>query len=126
MTTLRFGSPTSVASEARVPGDKSISHRALLLSACAQGTTTIEGLNRGEDANATIGALRALGIRVDDDPEIVRVMGGEFANDAGAIDCGNSGTTMRLLMGALAALAEGESVVREAFEIGRASCRERV
>jgi 3-phosphoshikimate 1-carboxyvinyltransferase len=102
MMTLRFGPPTSIASEARVPGDKSISHRALLLSACARGATSIEGLNRGEDANATIGALRALGIEVDDDTEIVRVVGGEFASHAGVIDCGNSGTTMRLLMGALA------------------------
>jgi 3-phosphoshikimate 1-carboxyvinyltransferase len=102
MTTLRLGPPTSIASEARVPGDKSISHRALLLSACAHGATSIEGLNRGEDANATIGALRALGVEVRDDGAMVRVVGGEFAADAGAIDCGNSGTTMRLLMGALA------------------------
>jgi 3-phosphoshikimate 1-carboxyvinyltransferase len=102
MTTLRLGPPTSIASEARVPGDKSISHRALLLSACAHGATAIEGLNRGEDAKATIGALRAVGIEVDDDVAAVRVTGGEFARDAGAIDCGNSGTTMRLLMGALA------------------------
>ena len=102
MTTLRFGPPTSIASEARVPGDKSISHRALLLSACARGATRIEGLNRGEDANATIGALRALGVAVDDGGAIVRVVGSDFAADGGAIDCGNSGTTMRLLMGALA------------------------
>jgi 3-phosphoshikimate 1-carboxyvinyltransferase len=102
MTTLRLGPPTSIASEARVPGDKSISHRALLLSACARGATSIEGLNRGGDANATIGALRALGVEVDDGGTIVRVVGNEFAVDGGAIDCGNSGTTMRLLMGALA------------------------
>jgi 3-phosphoshikimate 1-carboxyvinyltransferase len=102
MTTLRFGPPAKVAPEARVPGDKSISHRALLLSACARGATIIEGINRGEDANATIGALRALGIQVVADAAKVRVVGGEFAADAGSIDCGNSGTTMRLLMGALA------------------------
>jgi 3-phosphoshikimate 1-carboxyvinyltransferase len=108
MTTLRFGAPASIATEARVPGDKSISHRALLLSACARGATTIEGINRGEDANATICALRSLGIDVIDDGANVRVTGAEFAADAGPIDCGNSGTTMRLLMGALA---------------GRTSCR---
>jgi 3-phosphoshikimate 1-carboxyvinyltransferase len=102
MTTLRFGPPASIASEARVPGDKSISHRALLLSACARGATTIEGINRGDDAKATIHALRALGIEVVEDAAIVRVVGGEFAAGAETIDCGNSGTTMRLLVGALA------------------------
>jgi 3-phosphoshikimate 1-carboxyvinyltransferase len=102
MATLRFGPPSSIASEARVPGDKSISHRALLFSACARGTTTIEGINRGDDVNTTIRALRALGIEVDEDTSFVRVAGGEFTGDAGTIECANSGTTMRLLMGALA------------------------
>jgi 3-phosphoshikimate 1-carboxyvinyltransferase len=102
MTALRFGPPGIFASEAHIPGDKSISHRAILLSACARGTTAIEGINRGGDALASMTALRALGISVVDDGSIVRVTGGEFIGDAGRIDCGNSGTTMRLLMGALA------------------------
>ena len=102
MTALRFGPPGVVASGARIPGDKSISHRALLLSACAHGSTVIEGLNRGDDMLATLGALRALGIAVDDEGTTVRIAGGEFGRDAGRIECGNSGTTMRLLMGALA------------------------
>jgi 3-phosphoshikimate 1-carboxyvinyltransferase len=102
MASLRFGPPGIVSSEARIPGDKSISHRALLLSASARGTTTMMGLNRGDDALATIRALRALGIAVDDEGATVRISGGSFAVDAGTIDCGNSGTTMRLLMGILA------------------------
>ena len=102
MASLRFGPPGIVSTEARIPGDKSISHRALTLSACARGMTTIKGLNRGDDALATIRALRTLGIAVDDDGMTVRIAGAEFALDAGAIDCGNSGTTMRLLMGMLA------------------------
>jgi 3-phosphoshikimate 1-carboxyvinyltransferase len=102
MTAIRFGAPRSFASEVRVPGDKSISHRALLLAACASGTTGIEGINRGADAMATIAALRVLGISVADDGVTVRVEGGEIAPDAGTIDCGNSGTTMRFLMGVLA------------------------
>jgi len=102
MTAIRFGAPRALAPEVRVPGDKSISHRALLLSACARGATVIEGINRGEDAMATISALRALGIDVADDGTTVRVDGGEFIAAAGAIDCGNSGTTMRFLMGVLA------------------------
>lgn len=101
MTSIRFGAPRALAAEARIPGDKSISHRALLLSACARGTTAIEGVNRGEDAMATIAALRALGIAVADDGTTVRIDGGEFTAAAGAIDCGNSGTTMRFLMGVL-------------------------
>lgn len=102
MASLRFGPPGLVAPTARIPGDKSISHRALLLSSCALGTTAIEGLNRGGDTLATLRALRALGIAVDDDGSTVRVTGGDFAAGAGTIDCGNSGTTMRLLMGMLA------------------------
>ena len=101
MTALRFGPPGATSSEGRIPGDKSISHRAILLSACARGTTAIEGINRGDDVLASMTALRAQGISVDDDGSIVRVAGGEFISDAGRIDCGNSGTTMRLLMGAL-------------------------
>lgn len=106
MSALRIGPPGIVAPEARIPGDKSISHRALLLSACAHGTTRIVGINRGDDALATIGALRALGVAVDDRGSAISVTGGDFAVDAGPIDCGNSGTTMRLLMGALAGRSE--------------------
>ena len=88
-----------------IPGDKSISHRALLLGAVAEGTTTISGFLQSDDCLATLAAVRAMGVTVDEDPQMT-VIGvgpdGLTAPDA-PLDLGNSGTTMRLLMGLLAA-----------------------
>jgi 3-phosphoshikimate 1-carboxyvinyltransferase len=89
-------------SRVTVPGDKSISHRALLFAALASGRTRIIGANRGLDVLATARALRALGIRVRSTDAGFEVTGGVFADPRAVIDCGNSGTTMRLLAGALA------------------------
>lgn len=86
-----------------VPGDKSCSHRALILAAMAQGTGRIAGLSEGDDVMRTAAALGALGARVErqrDGSWLVR--GGAWRSPAGPIDCGNSGTTARLLMGAVA------------------------
>ncbi|HWV39299.1 MAG TPA: 3-phosphoshikimate 1-carboxyvinyltransferase [Vulgatibacter sp.] len=88
-----------------VPGDKSISHRALILAALAEGETRIEGLGSGADVRATLRALRALGARIDEARGVVTVQGAGprgLSTPAAPIDCGNSGTTMRLLAGALA------------------------
>ncbi len=97
------------AAEIRVPGDKSISHRAILLGAMADGTTRVRGLLRSEDVDATIRAVRQAGITVEETPAEIRVHGSDrwqgAADDWGDIDCGNSGTTCRLLMGALAGQA---------------------
>jgi 3-phosphoshikimate 1-carboxyvinyltransferase len=84
-----------------VPGDKSISHRALLIGALSEGPTRVRGFGRGGDTESTIAAMRALGSFVEDadDDEIV-VHGAEF-RDA-EIDCGNAGTLIRLLAGVLA------------------------
>jgi 3-phosphoshikimate 1-carboxyvinyltransferase len=90
----------------RVPGDKSVSHRAIILSSIASGTTQISGFLEGEDALATMNIFRALGVRIEG-PEAGNVtvrgvaMRGLRAPDA-ALDCGNSGTSMRLLAGLLA------------------------
>ncbi|MFZ5480305.1 MAG: 3-phosphoshikimate 1-carboxyvinyltransferase [Myxococcota bacterium] len=84
----------------RVPGDKSISHRALLFGALAEGTTRIRGLLRSEDVLRTLAAVRALGC----DASTSHVTGAHW-RDAGTLDCGNSGTTARLLAGALAGRA---------------------
>ena len=88
-----------------IPGDKSVSHRALLLGAVAEGATTISGFLQSDDCLATLAAVRAMGVTVDEDPQMT-VMGvgpdGLTAPDA-PLDLGNSGTTMRLLMGLLAA-----------------------
>jgi 3-phosphoshikimate 1-carboxyvinyltransferase len=89
-----------------VPGDKSIAHRAILLAGIATGTSRVQGGALGEDNAATLGALRAMGVRaVEEDGALViegRGLDGLRAPD-GPIDCGNSGTTMRLLCGVLAA-----------------------
>ena len=88
-----------------VPGDKSISHRAVLVGAIAEGETRILGFGRSADTESTIGAVRALGIEVlEDDVDELRVRGRGLRGleaPAGAIDCGNAGTLMRILAGVL-------------------------
>jgi 3-phosphoshikimate 1-carboxyvinyltransferase len=90
----------------RVPGDKSISHRSLLLGAMAQGETEVHGFLRGEDCLATLEALRALGVEIEEpDERCVRILGRgpEGLQEPEVIlDAGNSGTTLRLLAGLLA------------------------
>lgn len=88
-----------------VPGDKSISHRAALLAAIADGETEIAGFGRAGDTESTLGAVRALGAEVDEpDVDLVRIRGRGLRglSAAGPIDCGNAGTLMRLLAGILA------------------------
>ena len=107
----------SVSGEMRVPGDKSVSHRALIFAALADGTSTVRGLLDSADVRSTASALRALGVEV---PEIHPAAGDESPSGhvpiridglglrglrapASALDCGNSGTTTRLLAGVCAA-----------------------
>ncbi|WP_158965602.1 3-phosphoshikimate 1-carboxyvinyltransferase [Chachezhania sediminis] len=91
---------------ANVPGDKSISHRALILGAMAVGETKITGLLEGEDVLDTAKAMRAFGAEVyrhEDGSWSVHGVGtGGFAEPSQVIDCGNSGTGVRLIMGAMA------------------------
>ncbi len=94
---------TAVAGTVRVPGDKSISHRALILAALAPGASSLRGLQDGADVRATAGALRALGVELVGDAASMRVVGGPLAPAPGAIHCENSGTTARLLAGVAAA-----------------------
>jgi 3-phosphoshikimate 1-carboxyvinyltransferase len=85
---------------ARLPGDKSISHRALILAALAVGRSRIEGLNEGADVAATAAALRALGARITREGDVTLVDGvGGLLRPEAPLDCGNSGTTARLLIG---------------------------
>jgi 3-phosphoshikimate 1-carboxyvinyltransferase len=92
--------------EAEIPGDKSISHRALILGALTVGETRITGLLEGEDVLDTARAMRAFGAEVErTGPGAWRVRGvgvGGFSEPADVIDCGNSGTGVRLIMGAMA------------------------
>ncbi|SFD07597.1 3-phosphoshikimate 1-carboxyvinyltransferase [Thiohalospira halophila DSM 15071] len=92
----------------RVPGDKSISHRAVMLGAIADGTTVVDGFLGGADNRATIAAFRALGVAVEGPDENHRVVVHGVGRDGlraaeGPLDLGNSGTSMRLLAGLLAA-----------------------
>ena len=102
--TARQGGP--VQGRARVPGDKSISHRALILGALTVGETTIGGLLEGQDVLHTADAMRALGARVERTGDgIWHVHGvgvGGFTQPGGALDFGNSGTGCRLAIGAVA------------------------
>ena len=88
----------------RAPGDKSISHRALILGALAHGVTEIEGLLEGDDVKRTAAAMAAFGAGVERLGEgRWRVEGrGGFSEPADVIDCGNAGTGVRLIMGAAA------------------------
>jgi 3-phosphoshikimate 1-carboxyvinyltransferase len=96
---------SAVRGHIAVPGDKSISHRAVLLGAIAEGETTVRGFGRSADTESTIGAVRALGVTMhEDDVDTLRVEGAGLRGlrePEGPIDCGNSGTTLRLLAGIL-------------------------
>jgi len=96
----------SVGGALRAPGDKSISHRALMLGAVAEGVTVVRNFLRGEDCLATLAMFRALGVAIDEaDDGTVRVHGvgpEGLRAPAHVLDCGNSGTAMRLMAGLLA------------------------
>lgn len=107
-----FSRPSSLRGTLVVPGDKSISHRALLLPALAEGLTRVRGLSDGHDVAATRQALQLLGISIEGRGDLVEVRGRALGQwralsavprEPIQLDCGNSGTTMRLLLGVLAA-----------------------
>ena len=85
-----------------LPGDKSITHRAVLLNGCANKESVIENAALGEDCLSTCNCMRALGVRVDADGSTLRVKGEEGFFSGKELNCGNSATTMRLLTGLLA------------------------
>jgi 3-phosphoshikimate 1-carboxyvinyltransferase len=109
---------TAVAGEITVPGDKSISHRALMLGGIARGTTSISGFLASEDCLATLGALSALGVQIER-PEATRVIvhgvGAAGLQAAPApLDMGNAGTAMRLSMGLLAGQPFASTLIGDA------------
>jgi 3-phosphoshikimate 1-carboxyvinyltransferase len=109
-----------VAGELRVPGDKSIAHRALMLAALAQGESRLAGLPEGEDVAATVACLRSLGVNILRTGGPAQVRGGgwrSFTPPHGPLDCANSGTTMRLMLGVLSgswvsAILDGDASLR--------------
>jgi 3-phosphoshikimate 1-carboxyvinyltransferase len=94
-----------IEAEITVPGDKSISHRAAIIASLSNGPCTLHGFLSSEDCMHTVNALRALGIQIDQpEPDVLIVHGKKrlLTPPKEEIDCGNSGTTMRLLAGLLA------------------------
>jgi 3-phosphoshikimate 1-carboxyvinyltransferase len=94
----------SVRGEITVPGDKSISHRSIMLGAIANGVTTVRGFLRGEDNMSTMHAFRVMGVDIIDDGETISITGcglHGLKEPGDVLDCGNSGTTIRLITGLL-------------------------
>src|ERR1041384_567522 len=101
---LRVKRAPRIDTEITVPGDKSISHRAAIITALSNGDCTLHGFLPSDDCMHTVNALRALGIQIEQpEPDVLIVHGKKrvLTAPAGEIDCGNSGTTMRLLAGLL-------------------------
>ncbi|MGA8532821.1 MAG: 3-phosphoshikimate 1-carboxyvinyltransferase [Candidatus Tumulicola sp.] len=100
------GGPTFASGPLRgelaVPGDKSISHRALIAAACTRQPTYISNLNPGSDVRATVEALMALGVTIERDEADLVVRGARLRESVAPLDCMNSGSTARMLLGACA------------------------
>ena len=104
MSRARIGPRGALCGEARVPGDKSITQRAILLAALASGTTRIRGANPGLDTRAALGIVRQLGARVSATVrEGILIRGGTLQESDRVLDARNSGTALRLATGLLAA-----------------------
>jgi len=113
----------AIAGEVRVPGDKSISHRSIMLGALAEGTTRVSGFLEGEDALATVAAFRKMGVEIEG-PEggqvIIHGVGMWGLKPPGAaLDLGNSGTSIRLLSGLLAGQLFDAQLTGDASLCGR-------
>lgn len=102
---MKFTKSLPLKGELTIPGDKSISHRAVMLGAISQGTTSVTNFLRGADCLSTISCFRKMGIAIEENPTEILIHGkglhGLSAPEA-VLDVGNSGTTMRLLSGILA------------------------
>lgn len=98
---------TSISGQLVVPGDKSISHRSIIFGSLSEGVSTVNGFLDGEDCLATLNAFRAMGVRIEGpkDQKLIIHGVGKYGlkKPDGIIDCGNSGTSIRLLAGLLAA-----------------------
>ncbi|MBI4688315.1 MAG: 3-phosphoshikimate 1-carboxyvinyltransferase [Nitrospirae bacterium] len=105
METFSIRKSSPLRGEVQPPADKSISHRAIILGALSQGRSTVKNFLRAEDPLTTIAAFRQMGVEIEDKGEEIIIDGKGLTGlkePSGIIDCGNSGTTMRLLCGVLA------------------------
>ena len=99
---LRASRSGPLGGSADIPGDKSCSHRALILGGLAEGETRITGLLQSDDVAATLRAVEAFGATIEHTGDGCRVTGAEWRSPAEPVYCANSGTTARLLIGAAA------------------------
>src|SRR6188474_1744542 len=98
MTDWKISKAPTIRTELTVPGDKSISHRAVMLAAMSNGPCVVRGFLPSEDCLCTVSAIRALGVKIENpEPDTLIVHGTKrkFIAPEHDIDCGNSGTTMR-------------------------------
>ena len=105
MTDWKIRCASTIRAELEVPGDKSISHRAAILAAMSNGPCVIKGFLPSDDCLCTVAAMRALGVEIENADDTTLIVHGkrrQFTAPKHDIDCGNSGTTMRLLAGLLA------------------------
>src|SRR4029453_13621254 len=118
MTAYLVEPASHVSGTIRVPGDKSVSHRALMLGGIAQGVTEVRGFLESEDCLATMKAMRALGVKVEQTGgHEVRVQGVGLRGRRGGgqpLDMGNSGTAMRLMTGLLAGQSFASELIGDA------------
>ena len=106
MTTFSSRRCGPILSSISVPGDKSISHRSAMFASLAEGCSTITGFLESEDCLSTVNAMRSLGAKIEHTGKgtfVIEGRGGKFTAPVSDVDCGNSGTTMRLISGILAA-----------------------
>ncbi|MGA9798158.1 MAG: 3-phosphoshikimate 1-carboxyvinyltransferase [Terriglobales bacterium] len=94
----------NISGTLRLPGDKSVSHRYAMLAAIAEGTTRLENFSTGADCASTLGCVKALGVGVErsENSIVIHGLGPQLQPPASPLDCGNSGSTMRMLSGILA------------------------
>lgn len=105
MSTISLHAPRRLRGSIILPGDKSISHRAVMLNALARGSAQITNFLTGEDCLRTIACMQALGVEIERHHDVVRITGvglHGLREPSDILDCGNSGTTLRLLTGLLA------------------------
>jgi 3-phosphoshikimate 1-carboxyvinyltransferase len=122
VSTLTVRQARHIGGELTVPGDKSLSHRAVLFAALADGTTAINGFLPGEDCICTMRALQAMGCTIEAESKtrlVVHGNGGKLMAPLEPLDCGNSGTAMRLMAGVLAAQPFKSRLIGDASLSGR-------
>src|SRR5471030_66605 len=122
VSSLTVRQARQIGGEISVPGDKSLSHRAVLFSALADGTTVITGFLPGEDCVCTMRMLQAMGCTIEADTKtrlVVTGISGKLHPPLEPLDCGNSGTAMRLLAGILAAQPFKSRLIGDASLSGR-------